>query len=67
MIKALEEAVGYPFLIRRTGGADGGNSLLTEEGQEFLLRYRAMEKEIKAAAEESFAKYFLQEGAEENG
>ncbi len=67
MIKALEEAVGYPFLIRRTGGADGGNSLLTEEGQHFLLKYRAMEKEINAAAEKSFARYFLQEGAEENG
>lgn len=60
-LKALEEGMGYPFLIRKTGGADGGNSKLTEQGRDFLDRFRAMERDVKQMASEYFIKYFPEE------
>lgn len=39
LIKNAEEALGFPLIIRMTGGKDGGGSRLTGEGKEWLERY----------------------------
>ena len=58
MLKEAEEQAGFPFLTRRAGGADGGNSVLTEQGRAFLEAYRKMEEEVEAAAKEAFLTHF---------
>ena len=39
MISNAEAALGYPLTRRATGGRDGGGSVLTDEGEEWLTRY----------------------------
>lgn len=41
LIKNAEAALGYPLILRVTGGKDGGGSRLTPEGKEWLQRYEA--------------------------
>lgn len=41
IIKNAENALGFPLLIRSTGGKSGGGSKLTQEGKEWLERYEA--------------------------
>lgn len=58
MVKLAEEQVGICFLARQPGGSKGGFSALTEEGKEFLSRYREMEERVREAASEAFDKIF---------
>lgn len=58
MVNQVEEQIGYPVLIRRAGGLDGGNSLLTEQGREFINRFVEFQSEITAVADTLFKKYF---------
>ena len=39
IIKNAEQTLGFPLLIRSTGGKSGGGSKLTNEGKEWLERY----------------------------
>ena len=41
IIKNAENALGFPLLIRSTGGKSGGGSKLTDEGAAWLERYEA--------------------------
>ena len=41
LIKNAEAALGYPLILRVTGGKGGGGSRLTPEGKEWLQRYEA--------------------------
>ena len=41
IIKNAENALGFPLLIRSTGGKSGGGSTLTDEGKAWLERYEA--------------------------
>ncbi|MBR3165047.1 MAG: NTP transferase domain-containing protein [Lachnospiraceae bacterium] len=58
MVKAVEDSLGFPFLQRKTGGADGGNSILTEEGRDFLEKYLAFEEDIKRTADAFYHMHF---------
>ena len=58
MVKRLEQEWGFPLLERSTGGAKGGGSLLTAEGQNLLLRYSRMLKEVETAADAAFERNF---------
>ena len=42
MVKLAEEQLGLTFLERQTGGSGGGSSSLTEEGRQFIARYRLL-------------------------
>ena len=54
MVKDAENALGFPLLVRKTGGKDGGGSKLTPEAAAWLERYAAAEARLKdAAARES--------------
>ena len=41
LVKQAEAALGYPLITRITGGKDGGGSILTPEGKQWLLKYEA--------------------------
>lgn len=58
MVKAVEDELGFPFLIRQTGGSSGGSSRLTEEGKEFIRRYQALQRDAYRTAEAFFSLYF---------
>lgn len=41
LLKAAEKALGYPLIYRTTGGKDGGGSVLTAEGKNWVRQYEA--------------------------
>ena len=58
IIRRAEKCVGFSFLDGTVGGASGGGSKLTPEGEEFLKKYTLMKEEIDRKAEKIFEKYF---------
>jgi molybdate transport repressor ModE-like protein len=58
LIKAAEKQLGYPLLVTRAGGADGGFSQLTPKGEDFLNRYLMMEEALRMETERLFERYF---------
>lgn len=58
VVKSAEQALGFPLLERRIGGADGGASRLTAQGADLVRRYRAWERVVLAAADEDFLACF---------
>ena len=58
--------MGFPFLERRAGGADGGNSRLTEDGRAFLMAYLAMQADVERSANAFFHLYFDEIRSREN-
>ncbi|MEA4972152.1 hypothetical protein SDC9_88862 [bioreactor metagenome] len=59
IINVLEDALGYQVVSRRQGGKKGGSTELTAEGEEYLEKYRLLEKKIQNYANEEFTKIFL--------
>lgn len=52
VIKNCETDLGFALLERKTGGEDGGGSVITEKGKNLLHEYRAYENSlIKKGAE----------------
>lgn len=58
MINKLEDKLNVKVLRRNVGGREGGSSMLTREGQYILKQYVRMAREIEAAGEQIFRKYF---------
>ena len=59
LLKTAEKQLGYPLLVTRSGGADGGFSQLTPKAKDFLERYLQMEKEIREEGERLYRKFFI--------
>lgn len=57
-IKELEENLGSPLVESAVGGAGGGHTRLTPEGQRLVEAYRRFAVRVKAAAEEAFVDEF---------
>ncbi|MPN41680.1 hypothetical protein SDC9_189235 [bioreactor metagenome] len=47
LLNRLEEALGCRLVERKLGGATGGGSNLTEDGQAWVLRFRRLEQRLK--------------------
>lgn len=58
MINKLEEELGYSVVKRQHGGKNGGKTLLTEEGIEFLEKYQKFEDNVRKYAHNEFSKCF---------
>lgn len=58
IINMAEERLGFKLLLRETGGKNGGNSLLTEEGRTFLQQYSSFMREADEQLQVLFDKYF---------
>lgn len=61
MIKAVEKQMGYPVLLTKSGGQDGGFSQLTPKMKVFLENFLQMEKELQKEAVRLFEMYFSEE------
>lgn len=62
ILKAAEKQLGFPLLVTRSGGAEGGSSELTPKARDFLGRYLKMEQELNEDAQKLYQKYFSMEG-----
>jgi molybdate transport system regulatory protein len=58
IIKSCEEKLGFDLLERQVGGAGGGYSLLTTEGEKFLYWFEQLHNEISKSIEEIFSKNY---------
>ena len=61
IIKNAEQALGFPLLIRSTGGKSGGGSKLTDEGKEWLERYEAYRDACLQANDKLYLEFFPQQ------
>ena len=61
LIKNAETALGFPLIIRTTGGKSGGGSILTAEGKEWLERYEAYRDACLEANRRLYMEFFPQQ------
>jgi len=57
-MRQAEDHLGLKLLKRRTGGPDGGGSVLTEDGVKLMERFRAFLDEADADLARLYQKYF---------
>ena len=58
LMKQAEAALGYPLITRTTGGKDGGGSVLTQEGKQWLFQYEAYRDACVKANQSLYRKFF---------
>ncbi len=58
IIRKSEEDLGIKLISTHSGGASGGNSQLTEEAEDLLIRYNLLVNELNDFSEKIFHKYF---------
>ena len=58
IIRTAEQALGFPLTERAIGGRDGGGSILTEAGRDWMAKYEAWRDACSNAAGQSFRKHF---------
>ena len=58
MMRQAEDHLGVKLLARRTGGSDGGGSVLTEDGHKLMERFRMFLDEADADLARLYQKYF---------
>ena len=58
MLRALESQLNRPLITRSQGGAGGGRSTLTEDGERVLRLYKAYAAAVRESAERLFDDYF---------
>ena len=61
LIRNAEKALGFPLILRSTGGKDGGGSCLTPEGKEWLERYEAYRDACRQANSRLYLEFFPQQ------
>ena len=61
IINNAETVLGFPLVIRITGGKSGGGSRLTEEGKEWLERYEAYRDACIQANSKLYLEFFPQQ------
>lgn len=58
MIRTAERELGQALLNSAAGGASGGGSTLTAQGEEVLRRFRACEAAARRASQKEFERQF---------
>ena len=58
LIRNAENALDFALIRRTTGGKDGGGSILTAEGKEWLQRYEAYRDACKQANSRMYLEFF---------
>jgi molybdate transport system regulatory protein len=58
IVKKAEEDLGFSLFTSVIGGKGGGQSKLSEEGEEFLNRYSSFVEELNIESEKIFKRYF---------
>ena len=62
LLKQAESALGFPLTSRSTGGKDGGGSVLTPEGKQFILQYEAYRDACVKVNQSLYRQYFPKVG-----
>ena len=62
LLKQAETSLGFPLTTRSTGGKDGGGSVLTEEGKQFLKQYQDYRDACIRANEQLYREMFPKTG-----
>lgn len=57
IIRRAEKDLGFSLMTGNRGGSTGGSTVLTEEGKDFLRRFRSFEASIHEKAEELFKQF----------
>ncbi|MBO4289518.1 MAG: NTP transferase domain-containing protein [Lachnospiraceae bacterium] len=60
MLNDMEKELGYPLVERSAGGASGGGTELTKEGQLLLEKYQTYRDRVRDYAEKLFSEMFSQ-------
>ena len=58
LLRNAEAALGFPLTRRTTGGRDGGGSILTPEGKEWLKKYEAYRDACVQANRKLYLEFF---------
>ncbi len=58
MVNKIERVMGFRFIERTSGGKNGGGSVLTAEGKDFLLKYDTYYRKMQELSEEIFQQTF---------
>ena len=58
ILKQAESTLGYSLTMRSVGGKDGGGSILTPEGKQWLKQYEAYRDACVKANQELYRQYF---------
>lgn len=58
LIANAENALGFKLTERAKGGKDGGGSLLTQQGKEWLIKYEQYRDACKAANARLYMEFF---------
>ena len=58
ILRNAEAALGFPLIIRTTGGKSGGGSILTKQGKEWLSRYEAYRDACIQANSKLYLEFF---------
>ena len=57
-VKEMEENLGYPLVHSEVGGAGGGHTTLTPEGERLVRAYQRLQERLSRAVTEAFAEEF---------
>ena len=58
ILRACDQALGFPLLDSTTGGRNGGGAVLTEDGAAILEDYERFCRELKKQGDELFTQCF---------
>ena len=58
LLRSAQQQIGFPVLVTKSGGANGGCSQLTPRSRDFLSRYLAMEQALSREGKRLFQMYF---------
>ena len=62
MINRLERELGYAVVTRQHGGKNGGNTCLTDKGQQLMYAFQHYENEVRGFAQQRFDALFRETG-----
>ncbi len=57
-VKELEANAGFPLVSSEVGGAGGGHTALTPEGEQLVAAYERFQRRVAAAVEVAYAEEF---------
>lgn len=58
IIKEVEETLGFSLVCKQRGGAEGGHTSLSKEGDELMNAYNELTKEFNVSMKEITRKFF---------
>jgi len=61
-LRKAQDAMGIALVEKQRGGSKGGRTVLTEQGRRWLEAYSHFRRDVEAAVETSFEKYFGERG-----